>query len=322
MCRSYNAAWEQIKLHIGRVASTHASFARRITSELEIPLKSYSTSTDFSQLPQFEGNLSSLADAHETTRQKSEKAKSKGKTKKQEAKARLENDARALWETESPLILEKMQSIDESRMTLLKDIFVKCMMMEVETTQASISEAEGIMNSLLSLTPAKEVESFVKHSKDGAVAPTHERRKSIIGNMQTVTPSPAASPASSRAPTLQARATLPIPEDSGSIHSEKRKSRFGTILRARRNSTRSPNLNIRGFSPDKKRKEADQEGTELERAQTLATVSSHTSQNGVAEHTNPVPPARTSSMPNPEPQRSPTREGPPVIREEQGTEEA
>ena len=310
--RSYNAAWEQIKLHIGRVASSHASLARRVGSDLEAPLRSFSASSDFGQVSQFENNLSSLAEAHETTRQKSEKAKSKGKSKKQEEKAREENDARALWETESPLILEKIQTIDEARMILLKDIFVKCMMLEVETSQSSISEAEGIMNSLLSLTPSKEIESFVAQQKGTPVPATHERRRSIMSNTQTFTPSPSTPPASSRPPPpLQTRNTLSVPsEDSGSIRTEKRKSRFGTILRSGRNSMRSSNLHIHGFSPDKKRKEGDRE---QERAQTLATVSSQTSTNGVTEH--PVAPARTSSMPNPELQLSPTRENPPVSRD-------
>ena len=300
--RSYNAGWEQIKLHIGKVASSHAALARRVGSELEAPLRSFSASSDFGQVSPLESNLSSLADAHETTRQKSEKAKSKGKSKKQEEKAREENDARALWETESPLILEKIQTIDEARMILLKDIFVKCMMLEVETSQSSISEAEGIMNSLLSLTPSKEIESFVAQQKSAPIPATHERRRSII---QTPLSTP---PASSRPPLLQTRSTLSVPlEDSGSIRTEKRKSRFGTILRTGRNSRRSSNLQTDGSSPDK-RKEGDRE-----RAQSLATVSSQTSANGVTEH--PVTPARTSSMPNPELQRSPTRGDQPVSQD-------
>ena len=300
------------KVNIGRVASSHAALARRVGSELEAPLRSFSASSDLGQVSQFESNLSSLADAHETTRQKSEKAKSKGKSKKQEEKAREENDARALWETESPLILEKIQTIDEARMILLKDIFVKCMMLEVETSQSSISEAEGIMNSLLSLTPSKEIESFVAQQKGAPVPATHERRRSIISNTQTSTPSPSASPTSSRPPPpLQTRSTLSVPsEDSGSIRAEKRKSRFGTILRSGRNSMRSSTIQIRGLSPDKTRKEGDREPN---RSQSLATVSSQTTANGVTEH--PVTPARTSSMPNPELQRSPMRENPPLSRD-------
>jgi len=83
---------------------------------LEAPLKNFSTSPEFGSLPHIEANLQSLADSHETTRQKSEKAKSKGKARKQEEKAREENDARALWETESPLILEKMHLWQCSKM--------------------------------------------------------------------------------------------------------------------------------------------------------------------------------------------------------------
>jgi len=319
--RSYNAAWEQIKLHIGRVASSHSTFARRIGTELENPLRSFSTTSDFAQTPQFESNLMSLAESHEKTREKSEKAKSKGKAKKQEEKVREENDARALWETESPLILEKMQSIDESRMILLKDIFVKCMMMEVENSQQSMSEAEGIMNSLLSLTPAKEVEAFAAQQKD-APKPTHiqERRRSIMQNNQTFTPtsSNTSSPTPSRPPPIQTRSTVNIPvEDAGSLRSERRKSRFGTILR--------PNLHIRGFSPGKKRKEAERERNERDRSTTLTPVTSYTSQNGVTMNNNaePIAPARSSSIPV-EPQRSPIREERPASRDDagHGTEEA
>ena len=253
-----------------------------------------------------------MADTFETTRQKSDKAKSKGKAKKQEETAREENDARALWETESPLIMEKIQTIDEARMILLKDVFVKCMMLEVETSQSSTSEAEGIMNSLLSITPSKEIESFVAQQKDAPIPATHERRRSIISNTPMITPSPLTSPTSSLPPpSLQTRSTLSVPsEDSGIIRTEKRKSRFGTILRSRRNSMRSSNLPSQGSSPDKKHKEGDRE---RERAQSLAPISSQTTANGVTDH--PVTPGRTSSMPNPELQRSPMKEDAPVARD-------
>ena len=305
------------------MASSHSAFARRIGSELENPLRSFSTSSDFTQTPQFEANLLSLAESHEKTREKSEKAKSKGKAKKQEDKVREENDARALWETESPLILERMQIIDESRMILLKDIFVKCMMMEVETSQQSMSESEGIMNSILSLTPAKEVAAFAAQQKDEPRPTGHERRRSIMQNNQTFTPtsSTTSSPATVRPAPVQTRSTISIPvEDAGSLRSEKRKSRFGTILRSSRDSMR-PNLHIRGFSPGKKRKEAERERNERERAMSLTPVTSHTSQNGVTE---PIPPARSSSIPNLEPQRSPIREELPTLRDDavRGTEEA
>jgi F-BAR domain only protein len=277
-------------------------------------------------LPNIEGNLTSLADAQENTRQKSEKAKSKGKGKKVEERAREEHDARASWETESPLILEKIQSIDETRMVLLKDIFVKCMMLEVETSQSAMSEAEGIMNSLLSLTPAKEVEAFTSSQKDGPAPALYERRRStIMTNNQTFTPSPTASPVARPSP-IQTRSTLSIPEDDGSVRSEKRKSRFGTILRSGRNSIRAPTLNLRGSSPEKKRKETERERVEQERAQqNLSPLMSQTSQNGISERTeSPVAPVRTSSIAYGEPQRSPIREERPRSRDHelsQGTEE-
>jgi F-BAR domain only protein len=282
---------------------------------LENPIRNFATASDFGQLPNIESNLMSLADAQENTRQKAEKAKSKGKGKKVEERAREEHDARASWETESPLILEKMQSIDESRLVLLKDIFVKCMMLEVETSQSAMSETEGIMNSLLSLTPAKEVEAFVSSQKDGLNPTLHDRRRStIMTNNQTFTPSSTASPVARPSP-IQTRSTLSIPDDDGSVRSEKRKSRFGTILRSGRNSIRAPNLNLRGSSPEKKRKEAERERAEQERVQNLSPVMSQTSQNGVSEHTEPIAPIRTSSIANLEPQRSPVREERPRSRD-------
>jgi len=273
-------------------------------------LKAYSTNSDFGQVSQFENNLSQLAEAHESTRQKAEKAKSKGKTskKQEDKKMRDENDARASWETESPLILEKMQTIDEARLILLKDLFVKCMMMEVEMATGSISEAEGIINSLLSLVPTKEVEAFATQQKNAP--PTIERRRSTIGSTQTFVPSPS----SSRASPIQARATPSISEDSGSVK-EKRKSRFGTILRSGRNSIKPGNLHLRAISPNKKQKDADRDHPEHERAQTFATL---TSQNGVNDHSEPIAPMRSSSMPVPEPPiRSPVRDERPTSRDQE-----
>jgi len=311
-------------LHVGRLASSHAQLARRIGTELENPLRNYPTSTEFGQFSHYETNLLSLAESQETARQKSEKAKSKGKAKKQEEKAREETDARAHWENEAPLIIEKLQNIDEGRMIMLKDIFVKSMMMEVETSQAAMSETEGIMNALLSLSPDKEVEDFAAAQKEGAKPAMHERRRSILSNNQTFTPSPSASPVSrpSLAPT---RSNVSIPEDSGEVRTEKRKSRFGTILRSGRNSILAPGLHLRGSSPDKKRKQSkDTIQPPLESGANLTPVISQTSQNGIMEHPEPLTPVRKSSTAPLEPQRSPTKEGRPMSRDEpsRATEEA
>lgn len=305
--RSYNAAWEQIKLHVGNVASSHATLARRIASELENPLRSFATSSDLANISNYENNLQSLAETQETAKHKSEKAKAKGKAKKQEEKARQENDARALWETESPLIFEKMQTIDEARMTLLKDIFVKCMMMEVEVSQSSVNGSERVINSLLSLAPAKEVETFVAQQKDATKLPT----LSSTQNTQALSAESPPPPTERPAP-VQIRIKPPVPEDSGSVRTEKRKSRIGTIFRSSRNSIIVPNLHIRGKSPDRKRKDASKD-----RAQSLTPVTSIPSQNGVSEHAEPIPPARSSSIANAnlEPPRSPTREDQPASRE-------
>jgi F-BAR domain only protein len=278
--------------------------------EVENPLKSYSNATDFAQLPQFEGNLLSLAEAHETTRQKSEKAKSKGKAKKQEEKAREENDARALWETESPLILEKLQTIDEARLVLLKDLFVKSMMMDIETSQSSVSDAEGVVNSLLSLNPAKEIEVFVAQQKDLPKPSSHERRRSTISSNQVPALEPAPS-TSTRPSPAQARRTMPVTDDDGLIRTDKRKSRFGTILRSSRSSIRTPNL-LRGSSPDKKRKDTEQERAERDQTQNIKPVNSQTSQNGVTLHSEPIAPARSSSIANIESQQSPVKEDQPA----------
>lgn len=295
------------------MASSHAALARRTATELEGPLRNFS-SRDFGQLPHIEANLQSLADSTETARQKSEKAKSKGKAKKQEEKAREETDARALWETESPLILEKMQTMDEARMMLLKDIFVKCMMLEVETSQSAMSEAEGIMNSLLSLTPAREVAAFVEMQQDAPKPTLHERRRSsIMPNNQTFMPSPTASPVS-RPSLTTTTSNLSVPEDVGSLRSEKRKSRFGTILRSGRN------LHLRGSSPERKRKEKEKEQADRQRQQNLSPVVSQTAPNGVTAPLEPIAPIRTSSIPpiqetERSPQRSPIKEERPMSRD-------
>ena len=135
-----------------------------------------------------------------------------------------------------------MQTIDEARMMLLKDIFVKYMILEVETLQCSISEAEAIMNSLLSLSPAKEIEAFVALQKGGPMAPPQEP---IRTNPQVFTSSPAVLSVSSRPP-VQTRSSLSVRDDPGLIRSKKRMSRFGTILRSRRNTMRLASR-LRGF---------------------------------------------------------------------------
>jgi F-BAR domain only protein len=324
-------------LHVGRIASSHASLARRLASELEVPLKGYATSPEFGPLSAYEDNLASLAQSFENTKVKSEKARSKGKAKKQEDAARGEQDARASWETESPLIMEKLQTLDEARMLMLKDIFVKCMMMEVETSQAAMGEAEGIMNSLLSLNPAREVDAFAAQQKDDPTRVRQRRRSSIMTNNQTFTPSPSASPMTRPPPV----STLSIPEDAGSIKSEKRKSRFGTILRSGRNSIRAPNLNLRSFSPEKKRNEKRE--AERQRGdstsmpppmpmpqnitQTPFTQSPQSppiqppTQNGTSQN-EPLAPVRRSSIANLESQPSPIKEDRPTSSQNEHNEDA
>jgi F-BAR domain only protein len=265
-----------------------------------------------------------LAESLENTRQKSEKAKSKTNAKKQETTAREENDARAQWESAAPLIFERLQNMDEARMIMLKDLFVKFIMIQVETSESAMSETEGIMNALLSLTPTKEVEEFVGLQKGTRI--THERRRSIISNPQTNTPSPALPAIISRPTLTQTRSnTLSIPEDTGSIR-EKRKSRFGTILRSGRNSIR-PNIHL-GSSTSKKSKDSGQPAMISPPPMSGPTLSTPptvvTAQNGVSERPKLDGSTRQSSVVYLDQPRSPIREDKPISQDEpsRGTEDA
>ena len=143
----------------------------------------------------------------------------------------------------------------------------------------------------------------------------------MMSNTQTFMPSPSPSASPVSRPSLATmRSNQSGSEDTGEVRAERRKSRFGTILRPARA------LNLRGSSPDKRRKQTKDVPLPppQESPTTLTPVVSQTTQNGIKERPEPTPPERTSSIANLEPPRSPTKSERPISRDEvpRATDEA
>ncbi|KAK9245041.1 Muniscin C-terminal mu homology domain-containing protein [Lipomyces tetrasporus] len=104
-------------------------------------------------------NLSSVAREIESAEDKVEKYKKKGSAKIAGAHQNV-NNAVAEWDSQAPLVFEKLQGIDEARLVMLKDVLTRYETSEVDKAQRVVSLCEENLNLLLSFDPQDEIKMY------------------------------------------------------------------------------------------------------------------------------------------------------------------
>ncbi|CAG8438632.1 8714_t:CDS:10 [Ambispora leptoticha] len=141
---AFSNVWDPLFHEIAEISNIHSLFVDRISEEVETPIRGITTSEDWSQ-------LKNVSKDHEERLLKVNKLKSKNEKlsgKKHEAsEMKLKEVQKALdnlqneWLQEAPHILEKYQSVDETRLTNLKESIARFETIQVETCQKRIESS-------------------------------------------------------------------------------------------------------------------------------------------------------------------------------------
>jgi hypothetical protein len=106
-----------------------------------------------------------------------------------QAAARLES-ATQQWESQAPFIFETLQALDEQRINHLRDVLTQFETHEVDQATRAQAAAEEVLNVMLEVNTAQEIQNFVQRTTAGK--PKVERRST--SRQQTPVGPSAASP--------------------------------------------------------------------------------------------------------------------------------
>jgi hypothetical protein len=136
-------------------------------------------------------NLQTMAKELDDAADKSEKLSKKGgranAQKVDQAAARLES-ATQQWESQAPFIFETLQALDEQRINHLRDVLTQFETHEVDQATRTQAAAEEVLNVMLEVNTAQEIQNFVQRTTAGK--PKVERR-SMTRQPTPVTPTAA-----------------------------------------------------------------------------------------------------------------------------------
>ncbi len=187
----FQAPWDKILQSTDAIAASHQLFAQRIDHDVEQPLRNFQNKKEMQNIHTISANLQSMAreldDAADKAGKLSRKTGRANAQKADQAAARLES-ASQQWESQSPFIFETLQALDEQRINHLRDVLTQFETHAVDQATRSQSAAEEVLNVMLEIDTAQEIQSFAQRTTAGK--PKVER-KSTTRQPTPVTSSPA-----------------------------------------------------------------------------------------------------------------------------------
>lgn len=85
-------------------------------------------------------------------------------------------DTTRQWDSQAPYVFEQLQALDEARVNHLRDVLTQFQTHELDSIEKSRASAESILNALLSVETADEINTFV--AKATAQRESLSRRRS------------------------------------------------------------------------------------------------------------------------------------------------
>ncbi|KAI1316777.1 hypothetical protein EDD11_009516 [Mortierella claussenii] len=200
------APWEKLNAESVELATLHGQFSLRISNEIERPLRDFArTHPEWQNLALAEGNCNRLAkefDEKQVKVAKYTKTAEKLSGKKGEAAEQklmdytkqLEN-TRTAWRLEGPVVLQKYQGLDQSRLEHLKQIVTAFEAIQTEIvlqiaemsgrTSTSIAEFDPVMDMELFASEASiSMHSLGPHDATSIISATSHPSSDTIGNME------------------------------------------------------------------------------------------------------------------------------------------
>lgn len=187
--------WQRIVSATETLAQAHSNLASKIDSDVEAPLRQYSSkSREMQSMSTIQGNLSALARDFDNAQKKADKLKEKGakaSAGKVASATSSIDDANQQWESQAPYVFEQLQAADESRLNHLRDVLTQLETHEVDLVEKNRVSAESCLNALLNVETADEIKTFATKVGGGRTSVTRrERRESTSGPTPDLPPRP------------------------------------------------------------------------------------------------------------------------------------
>ena len=162
--------WQRIVSATEDIAQSHETFAARIETDVETPLREYATKNrELQSMSTIQGNLSGMVREIESAQRRAEKVKDKNRPSADRvAHANISvDDAIAQWESQAPYVFEQLQAADETRLNHLRDVLAQYQTHEADHTERNRAAAESCLNALLNVETADEIKTFAARVRGG-----------------------------------------------------------------------------------------------------------------------------------------------------------
>lgn len=172
--------------------------AVKIEVDVENPLREFSSGNrEMASMSTVQANLSALSKELIDAREKSEKLHKKGNkasAQKVDAAATRLETATTTWDSQTPFIFERLQSLDELRLNRLRDLLTQYETHEVDCIERNRSTVESTIGSLIEVDTQTELLNWAtnvtagkqKREKPigGSISGTERRTQSSSGGVQ------------------------------------------------------------------------------------------------------------------------------------------
>lgn len=141
----FEATWTSLLRSTHESANASNSFAHKIHQDVEQPLRRYtSQSSQWQDMRVLQNELDTLSHTFNDA----------------ERKKKHTDEVRAQWEAQAPYILEQVETIDTSRLGLLKNLLTTFGTIEADKSEKSLKVSEGLLNNVLSYEPTDDIAAF------------------------------------------------------------------------------------------------------------------------------------------------------------------
>jgi F-BAR domain only protein len=167
--RIFQLPWQRIVTSTEAIAASHELLANKIETDVERPLREYSTKNrEMQSMTTIQGNLGVIARDLEKAQERSDKLKTKGGKANKVANVNSSvEDANQQWESQAPYVFEQLQSVDENRLNHLRDVLTQFQTHEVDQVEKNRVVAENTLNALLNVEIADEIKTFAARISGG-----------------------------------------------------------------------------------------------------------------------------------------------------------
>ena len=188
----FQTPWQRIVSSIEEIAQSHETFASKVDTDVETPLRQWATrSREMQSLNTSQGSLTAVVKEIDTAARKAEKSKNKPDRAAQ-ANGTVD-DAAAQWDAQAPLVFDQLQTADESRLNVLREVLTLYQTHENDQIERSRATTESCLSSLLTIETADEIKTFAArtiNSRPSISSIPRSRRHSAAGSTAPPMPPP------------------------------------------------------------------------------------------------------------------------------------